>query len=523
MSLKNYKEIDTNKVEMNIVIAKDVFETAINNVFKKNAKHIAIPGFRKGKATRGLVEKFYGKTVFYEDAINDLLPAEIDAAAKETPFKIAGMPEVTDVDFEAEEGVVCVVTFVRYPDVKLGEYKGLEVEKVTVKTEDAEVEAELERVRARYSRTIAVSDRAAQNGDTVDINYEGFVDGVAFDGGKADNHKLKLGSGAFIPGFEDQIVGKETGSEFDVIVTFPEDYGAEELAGKEATFKCKLNGIEFEELPTLDDEFAKDASEFDTLDEYKASIKENIEKRHAAEADVRLAEALTKALVEKVEADVPEVLIDKEQDMLVREYDYNLRAQGLSLEMLTKYTGMKVSDIKERYKDQAIVNVKKQLAIDEIVKAENVEASEEDIENKYKEMAEQFGMKVEDVKARITADDLAVDVKSIKAFELVKDAAKVTEKTVTAEELNKMNEEALAASEEKKPAKKTAAKKTTTAKKTTAKKAEGEEAASEEKPAKKACATKKTAAKKAEDGEAAEKKPATKKTTAKKTTKKDAE
>ena len=523
MSLKNYKEIDTNKVEMNIVIAKDVFETAINNVFKKNAKHIAIPGFRKGKATRGLVEKFYGKTVFYEDAINDLLPAEIDAAAKETPFKIAGMPEVTDVDFEAEEGVVCVVTFVRYPDVKLGEYKGLEVEKVTVKTEDAEVEAELERVRARYSRTIAVSDRAAQNGDTVDINYEGFVDGVAFDGGKADNHKLKLGSGAFIPGFEDQIVGKETGSEFDVIVTFPEDYGAEELAGKEATFKCKLNGIEFEELPTLDDEFAKDASEFDTLDEYKASIKENIEKRHAAEADVRLAEALTKALVEKVEADVPEVLIDKEQDMLVREYDYNLRAQGLSLEMLTKYTGMKVSDIKERYKDQALINVKKQLAIDEIVAIEKVEASEEDIENKYKEMAEQFGMKVEDVKARITADDLAVDVKSIKAFELVKDAAKVTEKTVTAEELNKMNEEALAASEEKKPAKKTAAKKTTTAKKTTAKKAEGEEAASEEKPAKKACATKKTAAKKAEDGEAAEKKPATKKTTAKKTTKKDAE
>ena len=500
MSLKNYKEIDTNKVEMNIVIAKDVFETAINNVFKKNAKHISIPGFRKGKATRGLVEKFYGKTVFYEDAINDLLPSEIDAAAKETPYKIAGMPEVTDVDFENEEGVVCVVTFVRYPDVKLGSYKGLEVEKVIVKTEDAEVEAELERVRQRYSRTIAVTDRAAQNGDTVDINYEGFVDGVAFEGGKADNHKLKLGSGAFIPGFEDQIVGKEKDSEFDVVVTFPEDYGAENLAGKEATFKCKLNGIEFEELPTLDDEFAKDASEFDTLAEYKADIKANIEKRHAAEADVRLAEELTKALIANVEADVPDVLVDKEQDMLVREYDYNLRAQGLSLEMLTKYTGMKVSDIKERYKEQAVVNVKKQLAIDEIVKAENVEATEEDIEKKYEEMATQFGMKVEDVKARITSDDLALDVKSIKAFELVKDAAKVTEKTVTQDELNKMNEEALASSEEK-PAKKTAAKKSTTTKKTTAKKAEGD------------------------DAEKAEKKPAAKKTTtAKKTTaKKDAE
>ena len=534
MSLKNYKEIDTNKVEMNIVIAKDVFENAINKVFKKNAKHISIPGFRKGKATRGLVEKFYGKTVFYEDAINDLLPSEIDSAAKETPYKIAGMPEVTDVDFEAEEGVVCVVTFVRYPDVKLGSYKGLKVEKVTVETTDAEVDAELERVRQRYSRTIAVTDRAAQNGDTVDINYEGFVDGVAFEGGKADNHKLKLGSGAFIPGFEDQIVGKETGSEFDVVVTFPEDYGAEELAGKEATFKCKLNGIEFEELPTLDDEFAKDASEFDTLDEYKADIKANIEKRHDAEAEVRLAEELTKALIEKVEADIPEVLVDKEQDMLVREYDYNLRAQGLSLEMLIKYTGMKVEDIKERYKEQAVVNVKKQLAIDEIVKAEKVEATEEDIEKKYEEMAAQFGMKVEDVKARITAEDLAVDVQSIKAFEFVKEAAKVTSRTVTAEEFAKMN-----APEEtaEKPAKKTTAKKSTkkaadgeeaktekkpAAKKTTAKKAaDGEEAKAEKKPA-----AKKTTAKKAANGEEAkaEKKPAAKKTTtAKKTTKKDAE
>ncbi len=533
MSLKNYKEIDTNKVEMNIVVAKEAFEDAINKVFKRNAKQISIPGFRKGKATRGLVEKFYGKTVFYEDAINDLLPSEIDSAVKETPYKIAGMLEVTDVDFESEEGVVCVVTFERYPDVKLGEYKGLKVQKVTVETTDAEVEAELERVRARYSRTIAVTDRAAQMGDTVDINYEGFVDGVAFEGGKAENHKLKLGSGAFIPGFEDQIVGKEKDSEFDVVVTFPEDYGAEELAGKEATFKCKLCGIEFEELPTLDDEFAKDASEFDTLDEYKADIKANIEKRHDAEAEVRLADELTKALVESLEADVPSSLIDKEQDMLVREYDYNLRAQGLSLEMLTKYTGMKLSDIKERYKEQAIVNVKKQLAVDEIVKAENIEASEEDIEKKYEEMASQFGMKVEDVKARITSEDLAVDVKSIKAFELVKDAAKVTKKTVTAEEFAKMN--APEDAEEKKPAKKTAAKKTTAkkaedsedkaekktaAKKTTAKNAEDSEAKAEKKPAAKKTTAKKAEGEKAED----EKKTAGKKTaTAKKTTKKDAE
>lgn len=509
MSLKNFKEIETNKVEMDIIIAKDVFENAVNAVFKRNVKSISIPGFRKGKATRGLIEKFYGKTVFYEDAINDILPAEIDAAAKETPFKIAGMPEVTDVDFENAEGISAKIVFVRVPDVKMGEYKGLNVDKVIVATEQAEIDAELERTRQNYSRTIAVTDRAAQKDDIADINYEGFCDGVAFEGGKADGHKLKLGSGTFIPGFEDQIIGKNIGEEFDVNVTFPTEYHAEDLAGKEAVFKCKLNGLEFEQLPTLDDEFAKDASEFDTLDEYKKDIQAKIEKRHDAEAEVRLAEDLTKALIANVEVEVPSVMVEKEQDLLVREYDYNLRSQGLSLEMLIKYTGMKIEEIKERYADQALMNVKRQLALDEIIKAENIVASDEDIENKYNEMAAQFGMKAEDVKKRITKEDLAEDVKSIKAFEFVKDNAKVTAKTVSAEEFAQMN----APKEEKKPA----AKKTT-AKKTSSTKAEDTE---EKKPAakKSASTAKKTTAAKAEDS--AEKKPAAKKTTssaAKKTT-----
>lgn len=507
MSLKNFKEIETNKVELDIVISKDAFENAVNAVFKKNKNQISIPGFRKGKATRGLVEKFYGKTIFYEDAINDILPSAIDEAVKETPYKIAGMPEVSDVDFEAEDGIFCKVTFIRIPDVKVTKYKGLEVEKVTVKTEDAEVDAELERTRARYSRTINVTDRAAKEGDTADINYEGFCDGVAFEGGKAENHKLKLGSGTFIPGFEKQVEGKNVGEEFDVNVTFPEEYHAKELAGKEATFKCKLNGIEYEELPALDDEFAKDASEFETLDEYKADIKKNIEKRHDAEAEARLAESLTKALVANVKADIPSVMVEKEQDLLVREYDYNLRAQGLSLEMLVKYTGMKIEEIKERYKEQAELNVKRQLALDEIIKAENVEATDEDIEKKYEEMAAQFGMKVEDVKARITSEDLASDVKSIKAFELVKNEAKISEKSVTAEELAKMNAPEEKGAEEK-------PKKKTTAKKTTTKKAEAAEG--EEKPAAKKTTAKKTTTKKAENTEG-EEKPA-KKTTAKKTT-----
>lgn len=519
MSLKNYKEIETNKVEMDIVISKEAFESAVNSVFRRNAKNISIPGFRKGKATRSLVEKFYGKQIFYEDAINDILPAEIESAVKETPYIIAGMPEVTDVDFEAEDGIFAKITFIRIPDVKMGEYKGLSVEKVVVKTEKTEVDAELERTRARYSRTISVTDRAAMMDDIADINYEGFCNGVAFDGGKADNHKLKLGSGSFIPGFEEQVVGKTIGEEFDVNVTFPTEYHAKELAGKDATFKCKLNAIEFEELPELDDEFAKDASEFDTLDEYKADIKAKIEKRHEAEAEVRLAEELTKALVANVEIDVPAVMVDKEQDLLVREYDYNLRSQGLSLEMLVKYTGMKIEDIKARYAQQALLNVKKQLALDEIIKAENIEASDEDIENKYNEMAEQFGMKADDVKARISKEDLASDIKSIKAFELVKDSAKVTEKAVTAQELAKMNdpEQTKEKSAKKTTAKKTAAKKTENAEAAEEKSAE-EPVAKKTTATKKATVAKKTTAKSADEN-ATEKKPAAKKTaTATKTT-----
>ena len=355
------------------------------------------------------------------------------------------------------------------------------MEKAIVKTEDSEVDAELERTRARYARTIEVTDRPAQKDDTVTIDYEGFCDGVAFDGGKAEGHKLKLGSNTFIPGFEDQIIGKNIGDEFEVNVKFPEDYHAKELAGKDATFKCKLNAVEYEELPALDDDFAKDASEFETFAEYKADVKAKIENRHNAEAEVRLAEQLTKALTDNVEAEVPEALVDREKENLVREYDYQLRSQGLSLDMILKYTGMKLDDVRARYADMALINVKKQLALEEIVKAEKIEASDEEVEKKYNEMAEQFGMKVEDVKSRISAEDLAYDVKSIKAFELVKENAKITEKSVTAEELEKMNaaENAEEKSEEKaeKPKRKTAAKK--------AKTEENAPAAEEKKPAKK--------------------------------------
>lgn len=524
MNLKNVKETEKNKVELTVVIDRADFDAAVTAVFKKNVKKITVPGFRKGKAPRGIIEKFYGKGVFFEDALNELLPETMEAAIKETGFTPVETPSVTDVDFEAKEGIVLTAQFIRRPDVKLGEYKGYEVTKYIVKTTAEDVKNELEATRKRYARTITVDDRAVKNGDIANIDYEGFADGVAFDGGKAEGHKLTIGSGQFIPGFEEQIIGHKIGEEFDINVKFPADYHAEELKDKEVVFKIKLNAIEKEELPELDDEFAKDASEFDTLAEYKADIKAKIEKRNDDDADMRVGEDLAEKLCSAIEADIPAVMYEKETDLLVREYDINLRQQGLSLEMLMQYTGMKMEDIRARYAVMAVSNVKKQLALAEIVKAENIVADDAAVEARFEELAKEFNMKVADVKARIDVEDIKSEVTTLKAFEVVKNTAKVTEKKVTREEL----EAILSAEAEKKAEpKKTTAKKTT-AKKTTAKaedKAEETEAPAKKPAAKKTTATKSTTKKtteKAEDKEAPAKKTtaaksSTTKTTAKKT------
>ena len=508
MSLKNFKETEKNKVEFEVVIDRAAFEAAVAGVFKKNVKKIQVPGFRKGKATRGIIEKFYGKGVFYEDALNELLPEVIDEAVKETGFIPVETPACTDVDFEAEEGIIVKASFTRRPDVKLGEYKGYEVTKYIVDATDADVEAELENVQKRYARTVSVDDRAVVDGDIADIDYEGFVDGVAFDGGKAEGHKLKIGSKQFIPGFEEQIIGHSKGEEFDITVKFPEDYHSEELKGKDATFRIKLNAIEFEELPLLDDEFAKDASDFDTIAEYKADIKAKIEKRNADEADMRVGEELAEKLCSAIEADIPEVMYERETDLLVREHDMNLRQQGLSLEILMQYTNMKMEDIRARYATMAVANVRKQLALAEIVKAEKIEADDASVEARFEELATQFGMKVEDVKARVDVEDIKSEVETLKAFEIVKNSAKVTEKKVTREELDAILNPAAA---EEKPKKKT------TAKKTAAKKSDDAEK-SEEAPKK---TTRKSTAKKSDDAEKSEEAP--KKTTRKTTKKADAE
>ncbi len=434
--LKNTQETAVNTVEVTLLIERERFNKAVLDAYKKEVKKIQIPGFRKGKAPKAIIEKMYGKGVFYEPALNAIAPAEADAAIAECGFKPVATPEISDVDFDNEEGVVVKVTFTRRPDVKLGSYKGIAATKTTVSVEDAEVDAELANIQKRYARTIEVTDRAAENGDITTIDYEGFVDGIPFDGGKAEGHKLTLGSGAFIPGFEDQIVGKSVSDEaFEVNVKFPEEYHAEELKGKDAQFKVVLHKIEKEELPELDDEFAKDASEFDTLAEYKADIKAKMEKRNADEADRKLSADLSEELAKIVEAEIPQVMYDKEVELLVREYDLNLRQQGLSLDMLIQYTGMTLDSIKEQYKPIAEVNVKKNLALEEIIKAEDVKASEEDVEKRYEEIANAYNMKVEEVKKSLPAENLEEEVQSIKAFDIVKAAAKVTERTVTAAEL----------------------------------------------------------------------------------------
>lgn len=510
MSLKNVREIEKNKVEVVVLIAKSDFEAATADAFRKNVRKITVPGFRKGKAPRGIIEKFYGKGVFYEDALNALLPDAMESAVKETGYTPVETPSIDKADFDAPDGVEVTAVFTRRPDVTLGEYKGYKVTKYVVSVTDADVDAELENVRKRYARTVSVDNRPVANGDIVTIDYEGSVDGVPFDGGKDEGHKLTIGSNQFIPGFEDQLVGHSAGEEFDIKVTFPADYHAENLAGKEAVFHINLHTIEYEELPQLDDEFAKDASNFDTLDAYKADLKAKIEKRNEDEADMRVGESLAAQLCDAVEADIPDVMYEKETDLLVREYDMNLRQQGLSLEMLLQYTNMKMEDIRARNAATAVANVKKQLALSEIVKAENIVPDDEAVEARYAELAAQFDAKIDEVKARIDVEDVKDEIAALRAFEVVKNAAEITVKNVTREELNDI----LNPKDDEAEKPKT--------KKTAAKKADGETPKKKAAPKTKAAAAKEEEKEKAEEKaeEPAETAAPAKKPTAKKTAKK---
>ena len=426
MSLISNETIAVNQKKVTFSVDKATFETAINKVYKKAVKNITIPGFRKGKAPRALVEKMYGKEVFYEDAINEVIPAAYTEAMEGNEDKVVSRPEF-DVETIDDNGVVLTATYFVKPEVEIADYIGIPAERPVAKVTEAEVAEELGKVQMRNSRMIEVTDRAAQMDDITNIDFDGYVDGVAFDGGKAEGHELKLGSGAFIPGFEEQIVGKTIGEEFDVVVTFPADYHAENLAGKEATFKCKLNSIKFNELPVLDDEFAKDVSEFDTLDEYKADIQAKLEEQHTKQADAQVDEALIKALIEKLNADIPECMFENEVENFVRDYDNRLRMNGLDLQTYFKYTGLDLDKLREQMRPDAERQVKTRLALEKIAALENIAVSEEETEAEYGRLAEMYNMEADKVREVVAAEAIAEDLKVKKAIELVREKAVITE------------------------------------------------------------------------------------------------
>ena len=426
MSMKKTEQIGANQYCVTFDASRETFDAAITKAYKKAAKNIMIPGFRKGKAPRSVVEKMYGKEVFYEDAINELLPAAYEEAIRDFDKVIVSRPEF-DIETIDENGVVLTAKFFVKPDVEIKDYKGIEVTRTVAEVTDADVEADLNRTRERNARMVEVTDRASAMGDVVNFDYEGFVDGVAFDGGKAEGHDLKLGSGQFIPGFEDQLVERNIGDEFDVNVTFPEEYHASELAGKPAVFKCKLNGIKFNELPELDDEFARDVSEFDTLDEYKADIKAKLEERNNKAADADVEEQLIKALNEKLEAEIPEAMYEAETENFVRDYDTRLRMQGLDPATYFKYTGLDLDTIRKQMRPDAERQVKTRLALEKIAELEAIEISEEEIEAEFGRLAEAYGMEADKVKEAVATEALVADLKVKKAVDLVKESAKIVD------------------------------------------------------------------------------------------------
>lgn len=418
MSLKNTEMLEKNKYEIKFDVDNDTFQAAVNRAYKKNCGRINVPGFRRGKAPRAIIEKMYGKGFFYEDALDEVCPAAYDEAVKASGLEIVGRPEV-DVEGIDENGVVFKAVVYTKPEATIENYRGIAVTHMSTEATDDDVAADLDRVRERNSRTIEVTDRPAENGDIANIDYEGFADGVAFDGGKDAGHNLTLGSGAFIPGFEDQIIGHNAGDEFDVNVTFPEEYHAKELAGKAAVFKTKLNTISKKELPELDDEFARD-NNFDTLDEYKADIKAKIveRKKHADEHGVE--DQVLDALAELVVADIPEAMFVAETENCVRDYDNRLRMQGLDLSTYFKYTGMDLDALKTQMRPQAEKQVKVKLALEAVANAEKIEVTAEDIESEYKKVADAYGMEVEKVKEAIDEAAISADVRTQKAIDLVK-------------------------------------------------------------------------------------------------------
>ena len=427
MALIKSEKLEKSKASIEFGISSEALEAEIKKVYKKQVVKMNVPGFRKGKAPLSIIEKLYGKGVFTDEALNNLLPDAYEAAIKETDFVVVSRPEFDIVSIDDGAEVVLKAVFDVKPEATLKAYKGLEAEKEVTEVTDDMVNADIDNARKRAAREIEVTDRAAEMGDTAEIDFEGFVDGVAFEGGKGENHKLKLGSGQFIPGFEEQVAGKEIGQEFDVNVTFPEEYGAKELAGKAAVFKCKIHSITKEELPELDDEFAKDMS-FDTVDEYKADVRAKLVERYEKMADQIVENRVLDALVENMEVEIPEAMFVNEVENELREYDMQLRSNGLDLNTYFKYTGQNLDALRENFRPRAEKAVKVRLALEAVVKAEGLKATDEEIEAEYDKMAKTYSMEIEKVKEAVAAEDVANDLNVQAALKFVKDNANITVK-----------------------------------------------------------------------------------------------
>ncbi len=422
--IKSTKLDEANKYELEVKVEKEAFAAATIKAYKKQVKNINIPGFRKGKAPKHIIERMYGKGVFYDDAIEETYPSALADATLEAELKAVSVDDLS-VDEVSEDGYTFKAKITVAPELTVDGYKGIEVEKLSTEVTDELVDEELQSVRERNGRMVTVEDRAAENGDTTVIDFEGFVDGEAFEGGKSENYNLRLGDGNFIPGFEEAIVGHKTGEEFTIDVTFPEDYNAENLAGKEAQFKIKLHEIKTKELPEVDDEFVKDVSEKDTLEEYKEELKEKVAKRLEEQAEKDFDDKLTEALEKLAVEEIPEAMYNNEVRDMLNEFDMRLRSQGMDLATYMKYTGMDQGAIEATYKPQAEKRVKIRLVLEAIARQEKIEVSDEDIEKEYEKLADAYKAKVDEVKTYIAKDALAEDIKVEKAMQLVRDNAKV--------------------------------------------------------------------------------------------------
>ena len=426
MSIKIEKTENANELKLEITIEASKFDEGIKKVYAKSAKYFNIPGFRKGKAPMAMVEKQYGPEIFYEDAFNEVVPEEFENALKENNIEAVSRPDIDIQQIGKGKDLIFTAVIQTKPEVKLGKYKGIELKKVEYNVTDKDIEHELGHMAEKNARLVSVEDRPVESGDTTIIDFEGFVDGVAFEGGKGENYELVIGSNTFIPGFEDQIIGMKIDEEKDIKVKFPEEYFSEELKGKDATFKVKLHEIKKKEMPVIDDEFAKDTSEFDTLEELKASIKEKLVDENSRKEKYETEDAAVKAVSDNAKVEIPSGMIETELENMVKEMDARLQYQGMKFEQYLKMIGKTMEDFKKENEEQAKTSVKTRLVLEAIMNAEKIEADEETINSKLKEMAELYGKKEEELKLNENLMNYIIDsIKNEKVIDFIVKNAKI--------------------------------------------------------------------------------------------------